>query len=137
MARSSYVASGNILPFSICKFDTTSTGLGKVLQAGAGDIPCGVAGMAQHRAPLTGLQDGYAAVAGENVVVFDPADPENQTAVAVDAAYAQGTLIKPSTGGIGTQATSDGDYYIGRLMRASLGANDIVPIMVIFGMRGA
>ena len=137
MARGSYVANGNILPFSICKFDTSSGNSGKVLQAGSGDIPMGVAQCQQDQAPLAGLQSGYAAVAGENIAVYDPADPENQTLIRVDAAYPQGTLIKPGSNGIGTQATADGDYYIGRLMQASLVANDVVMIMVIFGMRGA
>ena len=137
MALSSYVANGNVLPFSICKYDTSAGNSGKVLQAGAGDVPMGVSQAQQNQAPLSGLQTGYAASAGQNIMVFDPGYPQGEPYVQVDAAYPQGTLIKPSTNGIGTIASADGDYYIAKLLQASLAANDVVECQIMFGMRGA
>jgi hypothetical protein len=141
MARSSYVASGNILPYSFVKLDTSTGKTGYVAQAASGDTPIGIAAPSQHRAPLDGLQDGYCAVAGENIDVFDPADPENQTFIQVDAAYAQGTWLKPATcsssQASGTQAASDGDVYGARMMQASFAAGDVVQCLVVVGWRGA
>ncbi len=136
-ARGSAVANGNIFPMTIVKLDTSAGNTGKVLQAGAGDVPYGISQQGTRNAPFPGLDDGYAAIAGETLRVYTPADPEDMPLVQVDAAYAQGTLIKPSTNGIGTTASADGDYYIGRLAEASTAANQLVQIMVIFGMRGA
>lgn len=133
MARSSYVSAGNLLPFSFAKLDTTSGNTGKVIQAGATDRPIGVVQAQQNQAPLTGLQTGYAAQAGENVTVFDPADPENQTYLRVDAAYPQGTYLKPGTNGIGTIADTDKDCYGAVMMQASFSANEVVQVMVQVG----
>ncbi len=137
MARGSYVANGNILPFSFVKFDTTAGATGKVIQAGSTDTPAGVSQAQQNQAPLTGLQTGYAAVAGENIEVFDQADPENQSYLRVDAAYAQGTYLKPGSAGIGTIAGSADDIYGARMMQASFAANDIVQVLVTVGWKSA
>ena len=137
MSRGSYVANGNIIPGNIVKFDATAGNSGKVLQAGATDKPMGIACMQQNKAPLTGLQSGYAAVAGETFHVFDAADPSEEPAVIVDAAYAQGTLIKPSTNGIGTQVTTDADYYVCRLLQNSNGAGDLVKCVIMIGQQAS
>ena len=137
MSRGSYVASGNVIPGYICKFDTTAGNSGKVLQAGATDKPMGIACLQQNKAPLAGLQTGYAAQAGETFHVFDAADPEDEPGVVVDAAYAQGTLIKPSTNGIGTQVTTDADYYVCRLLQASFAAGDMVKCVIMIGQQAS
>ncbi len=129
-ARGSFVASGSLYPGTIVKLDTTSGNTGKVLQAGAGDNCVGVTALGKRNAPLAGLDDGYAAIAGENVRVYTSSDPEDMPVVQVDAAYAQGTKIKPGTNGIGTSAASDGDIYIGELAEASSAANQYVQIRV-------
>ncbi len=136
-ARGSAVCNGNVFPATIVKLDTTAGNTGKVLQAGSGDIPYGVSQLGKRNAPLVGLDDGYCGIAGENIRVYTYSDPEDMPVIQVDAAYAQGTLIKPGTNGIGTIASADGDYYIGRLAEASTAANQLVQIIVIFGMRGA
>lgn len=137
MARGSYVANGNILPFSFVKLDTTSGATGKVIQAGAADVPLGVAQSQQNQAPLTGLQSGYAAIAGENIEVFDEADPENQPYLRVDAAYPQGTFLKPGTAGIGTIASAADEVFGARMMQASFAANDIIQVQITVGWRSA
>lgn len=137
MALGSYVANDNMVPCKIAKLDTSAGNLGKVLMAGSGDVPLGVVQAQGDQCPLNGLQNGYAAVAGENVGVWDQSDPPGNPYVTVDAAYPQGTLIKPGSGGIGTIASADGDYYIARLVQASLAANDTVECQIQFGMRGA
>ena len=137
MGGGSAVASASIFPSTIVKLDTSTGNTGKVLQAGSGDIPYGISQAGTRNAPYPNLDDGYCAIAGETLRVYTPAEPLDMPWVQVDAAYPQGTLIKPGTNGIGTQATADGDYYIGRLAEASTVANQLVQIMVIFGMRGA
>ena len=133
MAQGSYEASGSILPFSFVKFDTTTGNTGKVLQAGAGDRPIGIAQCQQDQPPLSGLQSCYAAVAGENVAVYDEAHPELQTLLRVDAAYAQGTFLKPGTNGIGTVVTGTTDIFGCRTMVASFAANDVIAVLPTVG----
>lgn len=130
-ARGSMVASGSIFPSTFVKFDTTAGNTGKCLQAGAGDVPCGVSQQGTRNAPYPGLDDGYCAIAGETLRVYTASDPEDMPLLQVDAAYPQGTLLKPGTNGIGTIANTDKDCYGAVQMEASTAANQLVQVRVI------
>jgi hypothetical protein len=131
MARGSFVANENIRPSRFVKLDTTSGATGKVLQAGAGDNVYGVSQQWTRNAPLTGLDDGYAAIAGENVRVYTAADPADEPYIEVDAAYVQGTLLKPSTNGIATSTVTNLDIAGAVLLEQSTAANQLVKCRVI------
>lgn len=63
-----YVANGNIAPSRFVKLDTTA--VGKVLQSGAGEKTYGISQEGTRNPPYPSLDDGYAAIAGENLNVY-------------------------------------------------------------------
>ena len=65
----SYVANGTIIPSRGVKMDTTTDS--KVIQSGAGDKIVGIAQSGTRNPPGTALDDGNAALTGENVMVFE------------------------------------------------------------------
>src|SRR5437870_2738995 len=65
----SYVANGTIIPARCVKMDTTTDS--KVLQSGAGDKTVGISQAGSRNPPGTALDDGNAALVGENVMVFE------------------------------------------------------------------
>jgi hypothetical protein len=72
-----YMANGNIPPCRFVKFDLTAGQAynGRVLQATAlADKVVGISQEGTRRVPYGGLNDGYAAIAGENIKVFQPGD---------------------------------------------------------------
>ena len=62
----SRVANGNIAPCRAVKLDSTTAG-GKVLQCGAGDKAFGISQPESRNPPYSTLDDGYCAIAGENL----------------------------------------------------------------------
>jgi hypothetical protein len=101
-----WVANGNISPSVFVKLDTTTAG--RVLQAGAGDDVYGVSQQGVRNLPYASLDDGFAAIVGENIRVYE--DDEEcwiQVAVTVTA----GQKLKPTTGGVGTPVTANNDIY--------------------------
>lgn len=129
--RGSFVADGNILPCRFVKFSTTTGETGRVAQAGAGESPCGVSQQGTRNAPFTGLDDGYAAIAGENVRVYTGSDPGEEVLIEVDGAYKQGQRLMPSTDGIATATTADHDIYGAIQMQESTAANQLVRCKVV------
>lgn len=63
-----YVANGNIRPSRFVKLDTTA--VGKVLEADANDPVYGVSQEGTRNPPYSSLDDGFCAIAGENVRVY-------------------------------------------------------------------
>ncbi len=131
MARNSFVAAESIYPARFVKLSTVAGATGKVLMASAASNVIGVSQSGTRNAPFPGLDDGYAAIAGENVKVFTAADPAEMPWIEVDAAYPQGTLLKPSTNGIGTSTVTNLDIAGAIQMEASTAANQLVQCRVI------
>lgn len=132
MARGSFVAGEDIIPCRFVKLSTVSGATGKVLMAGAADTPAGVSMQGVRNLPgFPGLDDNLAAKVNENVRVYVSDDPEDEPYIEVDAAYVQGTYLKPSTNGIATTATGDGDIYGAIQLEQSTVANQIVRCRVI------
>ena len=131
MARGSFVAAGDIRPSRFVKLSTVAGATGKVLQAGATDNVIGVSQQGTRNPAYSSLDDGFAAIAGENVRVYTAADPEDMPYIEVDAAYPQGTLLKPSTNGIATATVTNLDIAGAILMEASTAANQLVQCRVI------
>lgn len=67
--RPTFIADGNISPSVFVKLAGTGKNL-KVAEAGANDRVIGVSGEGVRRAPGTGSDDGFHAIAGEECEVF-------------------------------------------------------------------
>ncbi len=129
----SAAASGNILPMSVIKFDTANDG--RVLQAGAGDVPCGIAEAWTRNPPYPGLDDGFNAIAGEDVTYFMPGYNHGCKAqIDVNAGtITPGTLLKPASTGYLTPVTADKDVYIAKARYNVPSGGGITEVDVIFG----
>lgn len=101
----SKVAAGNIAPSIFVKEDTAD---GKVLASGAGEIIYGISQEGSRNAPLTGRDDGYCAIAGENLRVYK--NPEDKDCfLTVGGTVAPGDKLKADASGFGVATTSAND----------------------------
>ena len=135
MADISFIAGGNITPGA---FVTQSTSTDRTVSASAsGDKPIGVAWYSTHLTPLLGLNDGYVAVAGEQVRV-QILDGEEGWIQVGTSAVAAGDFLKPDASGTGTAitASSDGDYYGARALTAGA-VGQLIKCVLSPGFRGA
>jgi hypothetical protein len=98
------VAGGNISPSTFVTIDTTT---GKVTTTGANGDAYGIAQQHTRRAPLSGWDDGYAAIDGEMLNIFGPGD--DSCLLALGGTVLPGQAIKSDASGNGVAATSDKD----------------------------
>lgn len=122
------VAAGNILPSSIVIIDT-ALGANQVLQATsatAGPL-YGVAQAGTHNTPLAGLDDGFAAVAGDNVTVFTASD---LCQVVIGAAVLAGQLLTTNGSGQAIPANAT-DYVVGQAIDAGTTAGQFIQMRVM------
>lgn len=109
-SETNFLAAGSISPARFVKIDSVGHPKGGyVLQAAAGDTPCGVSINSVHNAPLSPLDDGYAAIAEGMLRVYG--DNEKCLIQTSTVAFPAGTFLKPDATGRGTPATTDGDIY--------------------------
>lgn len=136
----SWIAGGNIAPSRFVKPSTTANQT--VVQAGAGDIVCGISQKGTHNVPGTiggvAVDDGYAAVAGMSVGVFDQSDTARGQFIDLElgGTVTAGDYLKSDVNGKGVTATADGDYYGARTNRSGV-AGQLIQVQVITGYRGA
>jgi hypothetical protein len=128
---STFVAAGNIIRARFVRLDTTSGASGKVVQAVAGENVIGVAAQWSRNPPVEGLDTNLTAIAGENVRVYTAMQPDDCPLIEVDAAYIQGTLLKPSTNGIATATVTNLDIVGAELLEQSTAANQLVKCRVM------
>ena len=101
------IAGGNIVPSRFVK-RSSSGGEAVILMCGAGEAPWGISQPSTRRMALSGWDDGFAAIAGENINVIGPGDDEAQIAVgAVD--ITAGAYLKSDADGRAVAASSDKD----------------------------
>jgi hypothetical protein len=105
------VAGGNITP---CTFLTIDTSTGKVTTTGANGDIFGIATQLTRRTALSGWDDGYAAIDGEEVEIFCP--PDDSALLAIAGTITPGQLIKSDASGKGVAATADKDRAGARAM---------------------
>jgi hypothetical protein len=106
-------AGGNITPKSIVRL-SASAGDNVVIQAAAATAPLlGIAGQGTRYAEITGLalNDGYAAVQGQNVLVFRVG--ECAPVIAGAGGLNAGDLVTSDANGNGVTATTDGQFTVG------------------------
>jgi hypothetical protein len=133
----SFVANGNINPSRFVKIDTTADG--KVLICAAASDPIiGISQKGVHNTPLTiggqSLDDGYAATAGQNLVVYIPPD---RTDIEVGAAVTRGDRLISDGSGRGITTTVDGDFYGAIALASATAAGQLIPVEVFCGQRAS
>lgn len=124
----SKTAGGNIDPNTIVKLDTSNDG--QVLAAGAGDKPYGICYGATRYAPWSALDDGHAAISGENVEVFTFGD--KGVMLRLGGTVSPGDLIKPDASGFGIATTSDHDIYCAIAQMAGV-SGQLIAVDMVFG----
>lgn len=136
----SWIAGGNIAPSRFVKASTTANQT--ALQAGSGDVPVGISQKGTHNLPGTiggvTIDDGYAAIAGMSVGVFDASDTAKGQFIDLElgGTVTAGDFLKPDTNGKGVTAGSDGDWYGAKTNRSGV-AGQLIQVQVILGCRGA
>lgn len=100
----SKIANGNIAPSVFVKLDTSNEG--RVVVCGANEAPWGISQPYERRHSL--LEDGYAAVAGQNINVIGPGDDE--ALLRLGGTVTVGAHLKSDASGYGVVASTDKDH---------------------------
>lgn len=122
------IANGNIKPMRFVMPDTSVDN--RVIVAATTTMPCGISQQGTRRPPYDTLDDGYAAIAGEDVQVFDmPGEPAR---LALSGTVAAGDLLKPDAVDGGGITAGAGDKYGARALQAGT-SGKIIEVEVMFG----
>lgn len=125
----SFVANGNIAPSRFVVQDTT----GKVVVATSG-VSFGISQQGSRNTPLTGLEDGYAAIAGENIRVYEETE---ECFLEMSATCSNGAFIAPTTAGKGVATTTDKAAYGAIALQACTAAGQLIKVKVRNGFYAA
>lgn len=100
----SFKANGNITPSRFCRLDTSADG--KVVQSGAGEKCYGVSQEGTRNPPYGALDDGYRAIADENIMLYT----ENDICwLEAGGTWAVGDRLKADASGKGVATTTEND----------------------------
>ena len=129
MSRS-YTANGNIKPYRFVRMDTTADF--KVLAATDGSSSHGTEniGISQpgtRKPPLSPLDDGYAAIAGEEILVWEEND---ECLLITGAAVTNGDNLKSDSDGRGITGSVSGNYIGAVAMQTATAANQLIKVKV-------
>lgn len=120
------VAGGNIKPKRIVRVTAPHT----VSSAGdASTNQIGISGRDTRNFPMTGLDDGFHAIAGESVVVFGPGEI---APLVTGAAVSAGAYVQPDSDSRGVAAGA-GEPYVGMALTSSAAANEEILVLVMPG----
>lgn len=126
MASATYVANGNVKPNRLVKIDSSVTPP-RIIQASANtDDIIGVSQIGTHNAPITGLNDGYAAIAGMNCKVWIVGD---RAQVEAGAAFNAGAELTADSQGRAVSA-STGNKVVGYARDTATAAGQLIEIQV-------
>jgi hypothetical protein len=100
------VASGNIKPSRFVKIVSQTDG--QVAQAGAGNRTFGISQEGTRNTPLAGFDDGYAAIANENLHIYTPGDVDVLLMIG-SGGCAPGDRLKAGSDGEGIVTTTNLD----------------------------
>jgi hypothetical protein len=106
MAIFSKTANGNIRPSRFVKLDSSGDNL--VAESDADDPCYGISQAGTRRTPYSSLDDGYAAIAGEDLEVFGVGEV---CMLELGATATVGARLKSDADGKGTPVTTDLDEY--------------------------
>jgi len=107
-------AGGNVPPSRIVKLSTTADNT-VLVSASATSPNIGVSQKGTRRAPGTGDDDGYAAIAGENLQVYGPSCV---APVEYGGTVAAGDALTSDSAGRAIATTTEGDSCIGWALQA-------------------
>ncbi len=120
------VAGGNIKP---SRFVTlTAAARGKVLAAGAGAEIYGISQEGTRNTPYSTLDDGYAAIAGENIRIYGP--PAKDVLLVLGGTVAAGDRLKSDADGKGVTTVTNLDEY-GAIAMVDGVLNDVIPVQCV------
>lgn len=122
-------AGGNVHPMVFVKLDTAADN--QVLECGAGDTPFGISQRGTRRAPFEGLDDALAAIAGEELLVYQL---HEDCWLNIGASVTPGQRLKPSTGGVGIPVAADQDKY-GAIASQAGTSGKLIEVTVVLGER--
>lgn len=120
------VANGNVYPSRLVIIDSTGAANKVVTATAATTQLYGVAQAGTRRVPYSGLDDAYAAIAGENVMVFTVGD---RCMVEAGAAVTAGDLITSDSVGRGITASTT-NYVVGEALQSASAAGELFEIRV-------
>lgn len=126
-----FVANGNIPPSRIVKIDATADN--RVILAGVGDLGIGVSQQGTRRAPYSTLNDGFCAIAGEELRVFQTGEI---APVEAGAAITRGVRVGSDATGRAILAGA-AVASIGIANQSASGAGVLIEISVIPDSPGA
>ena len=119
------VAGGNLKPSRFTHLSTTN---GQVTQATAGQQIYGISGPEVRRPPLTGLDDGYHAIANERALIYGP--PEKDVRLCLGGTVTAGDRLKSDNDGCGVTTTTNLDE-IGAVAMESGVSGDYIRVQCI------
>jgi hypothetical protein len=118
------VAGGNVEPMHFVTIGTD----GRVTQAGAGVQIFGVSGQGTRFPPYGSLDDGYAAIAGESVLVHGP--PEKDVSLVLGGTVTIGAFIKSDANGEGVASSADQEDVGAIALQAGV-SGEIIKVQLI------
>lgn len=126
MESFSKVAAGSISPSRFVK--TAGQADGKCAQCGAGDQIYGISQTGTRNTPYGSLDDGFAAIAGENVRIYGP--PQKDVMLQVAGTVFDGDRLKSDANGMGVTTTTANDE-VGAIASANGVAYQLIPVQCI------
>ena len=108
---------GNINPSRIVKVSTAADNT-VLISAAATSPNIGVSQMGSRRAPGTGDDDGYAAIAGENIGVYGPGS--GLSPVELGGTVTRGDFLTADSAGRAIATTTEGDVGIGWALQSGV-----------------
>lgn len=130
MASFTKVASGSIAMNRFVKLDTTADG--KVLQCGAGEKVYGISHQSSRRAPFSSLDDGFAAIAGEGLMIYGPGN-NSKCGLELGGTVAAGDRLKSDANGKGVATVTNLDEYGALAMSAGV-SGEVIEVELRTGM---
>lgn len=123
----SMVAGGIIRPSRFVKLSTTDEG--RVLEADAGNKVFGVSEEGTRKVPLTGLDDGYAAIEGESLRVYGLGA---RCYLELGGTVTRGDRLKSDADGKAVTASADTEEYGAIALNGGV-SGDLIRVLVDFG----
>ena len=124
-----FVANGNISPCRACIADTAYTGAGiKVIQDATGGLrPLGVSQKGTRYAGGTPADDGYAAIAGEDIMLHTWTDLAPVCGLELGGTVVAGAKLKTDSSGRGVSTTTAGDIVFATALQGGV-LSDIIQV---------
>lgn len=124
-----FVANGNISPSRACIVDTSYTGAGiRVIQDGTGGLRViGVSQKGTRYAGGTGADDGFAAIAGEDIRLHTWQDNHATCGLELGGTVVAGASLKSDSSGKGVSTTTAADIIFAVALQGGV-SGDVIQV---------